>query len=183
MREMVPQYFDLEPVIVEPGVKTGMPIKIDNPKEVGADRICDAVAAYEMFDGPCISVDLGTATTFDAVSADGEYVGGAIAPGLAISANALVSRTAQLRLVELTRPQRVIGKSTAEAIQSGVVIGYACLIDGMLDLFSKELGGDTKTVMTGGLAEVMAPNLDRVDEVDPWLVLRGLRLIYERNED
>jgi type III pantothenate kinase len=183
MREMVPHYFDLEPVIVEPGVKTGMPIKIDNPKEVGADRICDAVAAFEMFDGPCISVDLGTATTFDAVSENGEYVGGAIAPGLAISANALVSRTAQLRLVEFTRPNRVIGKSTAEAIQSGIVIGYSCLIDGMIDLFAKELGGDTKTVITGGLAEVMAPNLERVDEIDPWLVLKGLRIIYERNED
>ncbi|MEX2395104.1 MAG: type III pantothenate kinase [Actinomycetota bacterium] len=182
MREMVPHYFDLEPVIVEPGVKTGMPIKIDNPKEVGADRICDAVAAFEMFDGPCISVDLGTATTFDAVSADGSYVGGAIAPGLAISANALVSRTAQLRLVEFTRPGRVIGKSTAEAIQSGIVIGYACLIDGMIELFAKELGGDPKTVMTGGLADVMAPNLEHVDEVDPWLVLQGLRIIYERNE-
>ena len=183
MREMVPHYFDLEPVIVEPGVKTGMPIKIDNPKEVGADRICDAVAAYDHFGGACISIDLGTGTTFDAVSEHGEYLGGAIAPGLAIAANALVSQTAQLRLVEFTRPARIIGKGTAEAIQSGIVVGYSCLIEGMLDLFRKELGADAKSVLTGGLADVMAPNLEGVDEVDPWLVLKGLRIIYERNVD
>jgi type III pantothenate kinase len=181
MREMVPEYFDIEPVIVEPGIKTGMPIKIDNPKEVGADRICDAVAAYDMFGGACISIDLGTATTFDAVSENGEYLGGAIAPGMAIAASALVNQTAQLRTVEFTRPARLIGKGTAEAIQSGVVIGYSCLIEGMLDLFRKELGGDAKSVLTGGIAEVMAPNLEGVDEVDPWLVLKGLRIIYERN--
>jgi type III pantothenate kinase len=181
MREMVPEYFDVDPVIVEPGIKTGMPIKIDNPKEVGADRICNAVAAFEQFGSACIAIDLGTATTLDAVSDKGEYLGGAIAPGLAIAANALVSQTAQLRLVEFTRPARVIGKGTAEAIQSGIVIGYSCLIEGMLDLFRKELGGDAKSVLTGGLAEVMAPNLDGVDEVDPWLVLKGLHLIYGRN--
>jgi type III pantothenate kinase len=183
MREMVPHYFDLEPVIVEPGVKTGMPIRIDNPKQVGADRICNAVGAYEEHGGPVVAIDLGTATTFDAVSADGEYLGGSIAPGLAIAANALVSKTAQLQLVELTRPQRLIGKSTAEAIQSGIVIGYSCLIEGMLDLFRKELGADTKSVMTGGLAEVMAPNLETVDVIDPWLVLKGLQIIYERNAE
>lgn len=183
MREMVPEYFDVDPVIVEPGVKTGMPIKIDNPKEVGADRICDAVAAYERFGGACISIDLGTGTTFDAVSEHGEYLGGAIAPGLAIAANALVSQTAQLRLVEFTRPARIIGKGTAEAIQSGIVVGYSCLIEGMIDLFRKELGADAKSVLTGGLADVMAPNLEGVDEVDPWLVLKGLRIIYERNAD
>ena len=181
MREMIPEYFDHEPVIIEPGVKTGMPIKIDNPKEVGADRICDAVAAYEMLGGPCVSIDLGTGTTFDCVSENGEYIGGAIAPGLAIAANALVSQTAQLRLVEFTRPPRLIGKGTAEAIQSGLVIGYSCLIDGMLDLIRKELGAETKAVLTGGLAEVMAPNLEGIDEVDPWLVLKGLNIIYNRN--
>jgi type III pantothenate kinase len=183
MREMVPDYFDVEPLIIEPGVKTGMPIKIDNPKEVGADRICNAVAAYERFEGPCVAIDLGTGTTFDAVSGAGEYLGGAIAPGLAIAANALVSQTAQLRLVEFTRPARLIGKGTAEAIQSGLVIGYSCLIEGMLDLFRKELGADARSVLTGGLAEVMAPNLQGVDEVDPWLVLKGLRIIYDRNTD
>lgn len=181
MREMVPDYFDVEPLIIEPGVKTGMPIKIDNPKEVGADRICNAVAAYERFGNACVAIDLGTGTTFDAVSVAGEYLGGAIAPGLAIAANALVSQTAQLRLVEFTRPARLIGKGTAEAIQSGLVIGYSCLIEGMLDLFRKELGADTRSVLTGGLAEVMAPNLQGVDEVDPWLVLKGLRIIYDRN--
>jgi type III pantothenate kinase len=181
MREMVPHYFDVEPVVVEPGIRTGMSIKVDNPKQVGADRICNAVAAYEAYGGPIVAIDLGTATTFDAVSGEGEHLGCAIAPGLAIAANALVSQTAQLQLVELTRPARLIGKSTAEAIQSGVVIGYSCLIEGMLDLFRKELGGDAKSVLTGGLAEVMAPNLESIDEVDPWLVLRGLRIIYGRN--
>jgi type III pantothenate kinase len=183
MREMVPHYFDVDPVIVEPGIRTGMAIKVDNPKQVGADRICNAVAAYEQLGGPCIAIDLGTATTFDAVSAQGEHIGCAIAPGLAISANALVSQTAQLQLVEFTRPARLIGKSTAESIQSGLVIGYACLIEGMLDLFRKELGADARSVLTGGLAEVMSPNLQGIDEVDPWLVLKGLRLIYERNVD
>jgi type III pantothenate kinase len=183
MREMVPHYFDVDPVIVEPGIRTGMAIKVDNPKQVGADRICNAVAAFERFGGACIAIDLGTATTFDAVSEHGEHIGCAIAPGLAISANALVSQTAQLQLVELTRPSRLIGKTTAEAVQSGVVIGYSCLIEGMLDLFRKELGSDAKSVLTGGLAEVMAPNLEGVDEVDAWLVLKGLRLIYERNVD
>jgi type III pantothenate kinase len=182
MREMVPHYFDLEPVIVEPGIRTGISIRVDNPKQVGADRICNAIAAYEDLGGPVVAIDLGTATTFDAVSAEGELLGCAIAPGLAIAANALVSRTAQLQLVELTRPDRLIGKTTAEAIQSGVVIGYSCLIEGMLDLFRKELGGDTRSVITGGLSEVMAPNLETVDVVDPWLVLKGLRLIYERNQ-
>ncbi|HYZ92175.1 MAG TPA: type III pantothenate kinase [Actinomycetota bacterium] len=183
MREFVPRYFDLDPVIVEPGVRTGMPIRVDNPKEVGADRICNAVATYELYGGPAIAVDLGTATTFDAVSAEGEHLGCAIAPGLAISANALVSQTAMLKRVEFATPSRLIGKSTAESIQSGVVNGYACLIEGMIERIRKELGGDTKSVLTGGLASVMAPNLTGIDIVDPWLVLQGLRIIYERNTD
>jgi len=183
MREMVPKYFGFEPVVVEPGIRTGMPIRIDNPKEVGADRICNAVAAFELYGGPAVVVDLGTATTFDAVSAEGEYLGGAIAPGLAISANALVAQTAMLKRVEFATPSRLIGKSTAEAIQSGVVGGYACLIEGMMERFRKELGGDSKSVLTGGLAEVMAPNLSGIDIVDPWLVLQGLRLIYELNTE
>jgi type III pantothenate kinase len=181
MREMVPHYLDVEPVIVEPGVRTGMPIKTDNPKEVGADRICNAVGAYELYGGPAVVVDLGTATTFDAVSIDGEHLGCAISPGLAISANALVAQTAQLKRVELVTPARLIGKNTYESIQSGVVVGYACLVEGMIERFRKELGGDAKCVLTGGLAEVMAPNLNGVDVVDSWLVLKGLRIIYERN--
>ena len=183
MREFVPRYFDLDPVIVEPGIKTGMPIRVDNPKEVGADRICNAVATYELYGGPAVAVDLGTATTFDAVSGDGELLGCAIAPGLAISANALVAQTAMLKRVEFATPERLIGKTTAEAIQSGVVGGYACLIEGMIERFRKELGGDTKSILTGGLAEVMAPNLSGIDIVDPWLVLQGLRLIYELNAE
>jgi type III pantothenate kinase len=181
LREMVRRYFHFEPVVVGPGVKTGMPILIDNPKEVGADRIVGAVAAFEEYGGPVIVVDLGTATTFDAVSEAGEYLGGAISPGMDTSANALVSRTAQLKRVEYVRPPRLIGKSTVEAIQSGVVIGYACLIEGMVELFRKELGGNARTVITGGLAEVMEQNLECIDHVDPWLVLKGLRLIYDRN--
>ncbi len=181
MRELGPKYFDFEPIVVEPGIRTAMPIRIDNPKEVGADRICNAVAAFELYGGPAVVVDLGTATTFDAVSPDGEYLGGAIAPGLAISANALVAQTAMLKRVEFATPVRLIGKSTAEAIQSGVVGGYACLIEGMIERFRKELGGDAKSVLTGGLSDVMAPNLTGIDFVDPWLVLQGLRLIYELN--
>jgi type III pantothenate kinase len=183
MREMTQRYFDFDPIVVEPGVRTGMPIRIDNPKESGADRICNAVAAYECYGGPAVVVDLGTATTFDAVSADGELLGAAISPGLAISANALVARTAQLKRVEYATPTRLIGKSTAEAIQSGVVTGYACLIEGMVERFRKELGGGAISVMTGGLAEAMAPNLDCIDHLDPWLVLKGLRIIYERNTE
>ncbi len=183
MRELVPHYFDVDPVIVEPGVRTGMPIRIDNPKEAGADRICNAVAAFEEYGGPAIVVDLGTATTFDAVSADGELLGAAISPGLAISANALVQRTAQLRRVEFVPPSRPIGKSTLEAIQSGVVLGYASLIEGMVERFTEELDGNATTVMTGGYAEVMEPNLKCIDAVDPWLVLKGLRIIYERNAE
>lgn len=183
MRELGHRYFDFEPLVVEPGVKTGMPILIDNPKEVGADRICNSVAAYEAHGGPVIAVDLGTGTTFDAVSVDGGYLGGAIAPGLSVAANALVAQTAQLRRVEYVAPERVIGKGTAEAIQSGIVNGYSCLIEGMLDRFRKELGGTAATVLTGGLAETMAPNLSGIDDVDPWLVLRGLRILYERNTE
>ncbi len=183
MREMVGRYLDFEPLVVEPGIKTGMPILIDNPKEVGADRICNAVAAHDAREGPVIVIDLGTATTFDAVSAEGEYLGGAIAPGLSVSANALVAQTAQLRRVEYVVPEQVIGRSTAEAIQSGVVNGYACLIEGMLERFRKELGGGASAVLTGGLAETMAPNLTGIDAVDPWLVLRGLQILYERNAE
>jgi type III pantothenate kinase len=183
MREMGERYFDFDPVVVEPGVKTGMPIRIDNPKEVGADRICNAVGAFEDHGGPAVVIDLGTATTFDAVSAEGEYLGGAIAPGLAISANALVAGTAQLKRVEFMTPPRLIGKSTSEAVQSGVVTGYACLIEGMVERFRKELGGEATSVMTGGLAESMLPNLSGVDVLDPWLVLKGLRIIFERNAE
>lgn len=182
MREMVPKQFELDPVVVEPGIRTGMPIRTDNPKEVGADRICNAVGAYEQYGGPAVVVDMGTATTFDAVSADGEHLGCAIAPGLAISANALVSMTAQLKRVELVAPDRIIGKNTYESIQSGVVIGYSCLVEGMIEHFRKELGGETRSILTGGLSEAMASNLTGIDVLDPWLVLKGLRIIYERNQ-
>ncbi len=183
LREMVLRYFRFEPLVVEPGIKTGMPVKIDNPKEVGADRIVNAVAAHALHGGPSVVVDLGTATTFDAISSKGEYVGGAIAPGLEMSVNALVASTAMLKRVEFKAPDRLIGKSTGEAIQSGVVFGYACLIEGMVDRFRKELGSDARTIMTGGLAETMSANVTGIDVVEPWLVLEGLRILFERNTD
>jgi type III pantothenate kinase len=181
MREMVPRYFNFEPFVVEPGIRTGMPVLIDNPKEVGADRICDAVASYAEYGGPCIVVDLGTATTFDAVSEAGEYLGGAIAPGLGISAEALFSFAAQLRRVEFLPPRTPIGKSTVEATQSGLLLGYGSLIEGMIDRFRKELGGDAKTVVTGGLAEVILDLVSGLDHHEPWLTLKGLRILFDRN--
>jgi type III pantothenate kinase len=181
LREMVDRYFFFSPFVVEPGIKTGMPVLIDNPKELGSDRLCNSIAAYALHGGPAVVVGLGTATAFDAVSADGEYLGGAIAPGLELSANALVAAGAMLKRVELVPPARLIGKSTVEATQSGVVFGYACLIEGMIDRFRKELGGDAKTVLTGGLAPVVAPELTGVDAIEPWLTLRGLSILFERN--
>ncbi|HVE92234.1 MAG TPA: type III pantothenate kinase [Actinomycetota bacterium] len=181
LREMVQRYLQFEPLIVGPGVRTGMPVLIDNPREVGADRIMGAVAAYEIYGGPAIVIDLGTATTFDAVSEGGEYLGGAIAPGPHTAAQALVAGAAQLERVEFAPPRRLIGKSTAEALQSGIVLGYASLIEGMVARFRTELGAEARTVLTGGLADQISPNLSIVDEVDPWLVLRGLRIVTGRN--
>ena len=180
LRLMCRRYSSVAPVVVEPGVKTGMPILYDNPKEVGADRIANAVAAVETYGAPCIVVDFGTATTFDGISAGGEYLGGAICPGIEISASALFDRAALLRRVELIPPKSVIGRSTTEAIQSGMVHGFAGQADHMVDLFRTELGGGT-AVATGGLASVVAHHCETIDQVDPWLTLRGLRLIHARN--
>ncbi len=181
LREMVQRYLPFEPLIVGPGVKTGMPVLIDNPREAGADRVMGAVGAYEIYGGPAVVIDMGTATTFDAVSGAGEYLGGAIAPGPHTAAQALVAGAAQLERVEFAPPRRLIGKSTSEALQSGIVLGYASLIDGMSARFRAELGAGTITVLTGGLAEQIAPNLSAVDHVDPWLVLKGLRIVAHRN--
>ncbi|MDA5286669.1 type III pantothenate kinase [Streptomyces sp. NPDC054904] len=188
LREVTRRYYgDVPAVLVEPGTKTGVPILMDNPKEVGADRIVNAVAAAELYGGPAIVVDFGTATTFDAVSAKGEYVGGVISPGIEISMEALGVRGAQLRKIELARPRNVIGKSTVEAMQSGVVYGFAGQVDGIVARMAKELAGpggdpdDVRVIATGGLAPIVLGEASAIDDHEPWLTLIGLRLVYERN--
>lgn len=180
MRDMARKYFGFEPVVIEPGTKTGMPILYDNPKEVGADRIANAVAAFDLFGGPTISVDFGTGTNFDVISAKGEYLGGAIMPGIEISLDALFGRAAALRRVELVEPRNVIGKSTVESIQSGVLYGVVDAIDGLVHRMQKEVGEAT-VISTGGLAEFITPLSTTIQYHEPWLTLHGLRLIYEKN--
>lgn len=180
LRDMVNRYFGFPPVVVEPGTRTGMPILIDNPKELGADRIVNSLGAYSKFGGPAIAVDVGTATTFDVVSEGGEYLGGAIAPGLQVSARALYERTARLLLVELAPPRSPVGKNTVEALQSGLVYGHAAMIDGMVERLAKEIGQPT-VVITGGLAPVLVGECRTVDHHEPWLTLEGLRLVFDRN--
>jgi len=177
------RYLDgVECVLIGPGVKTGMPIRIDNPLEVGADRLVNAVAAYERFEGACIVVDFGTGINFDAVSASGEYLGGAIAPGVEISLTALAQRGARIPQIDLARPDGAIGKSTRGAIESGVVFGFAGLIDGVARRIIQELGEGTPTLATGGLASAIVPYCETLSEIDELLTLTGLRLIWERNE-
>jgi len=174
-------YFGQEPLVVDVGVKTGVRIRYDNPREVGADRVVNAAAAYRLYGGPACVVDFGTATTFDAVSAEGDYLGGAIAPGIGIAAQALFERTAKLPRVELTRPPSVIGRNTVQSIQSGLLFGYVGLVEGMVARFKAELGPQTRVVATGGLAKIIARETEVIDVVDPWLTLHGLRIIYELN--
>lgn len=170
-------------VVVGPGVKTGMPIQIDNPREVGADRVVNALAARERYGNPAIVVDFGTSTNFDVVSTDGAYIGGAIAPGLEISTRALISGTAALRRVEFVPPRSPIGKGTVEAIQSGALYGHAGLVDGIIDRLVEEVGGDPAIVATGGLAPTIVPHCRSVEAVDEYLTLDGLRFIFEMNRD
>jgi type III pantothenate kinase len=181
LRDMTTSYFHFPPVVVEPGVKTGMPVLTDNPREVGADRIVNALAAYSRFGGPCIAVDIGTAITYDAVSDKGEFLGGAISPGIHISAHSLFSETAKLPMVELVPPRSVIGKNTVEAVQSGLLYGTAAEVDGIVRKMRDELGGTATVVATGGHAELLMPHLQEVDHHDPWLTLQGLRLVFDRN--
>jgi len=185
LREVTRRYYgDIPAVLVEPGVKTGVPILMDNPKEVGADRIINALAAVELYGGPCVVVDFGTATTFDAVSARGEYVGGVIAPGIEISVDALGMRGAQLRKIEIARPRSVIGKNTVEAMQAGIVYGFAGQVDGVVHRMAAELTDDPEDVTviaTGGLAPMVLGESTVIDEHEPWLTLIGLRMVYERN--
>ena len=182
MRAMMSRYYDHVPhVIVEPGTKTGVPLLTDNPKEVGADRIVNTLAAHHLFGGPAIVVDFGTSTNLDVVSSKGEFLGGALAPGIEISLDALASRAAQLRKVELVRPRSVIGKNTVEALQSGAVYGFAGQVDGLVDRIAAELGGVTAVVATGGLAPVVLAESRTITHHEPDLTLVGLRLVYDKN--
>jgi type III pantothenate kinase len=178
---MAARYLGHEMPVVGPGLKTGMPIRMDNPREVGADRLVNAVAAYARLGAPCVIVDFGTAITYDVVGAGGEYVGGIIGAGVEISMEALTSRAAAIPKIDLTPPRTLIGKSTVEAIRSGVIYGFAAQVDGMLERLRGELGDATAAIATGGLAEAIVPFCDEIEDVDPLLTLTGLRLIYELN--
>jgi type III pantothenate kinase len=182
LREMTQRYFGFPAVVVEPGIKTGIAVLTDNPREVGADRIANAVAAHAMYEGEAIViVDFGTAITVDAVSENGQYLGGAIAPGIDTAATALFSSTAQIKRVELVAPPDVIGKSTVMAVQSGIIYGTAAMVDGLVGSVMKELGGDARVVATGGLAPTVIQHCHRIETFEPMLTLRGLKLIFERN--
>ncbi len=181
MVEMSRKYFRLEPMVVTHELKTGITIRYDNPKEVGADRIVNAAAAFKLFGGPLIIVDFGTATTFCAVTREGEYLGGAIAPGIRISAEALFQRASKLPRVELSKPLKVIGRDTVSAMQAGIIYGYAGLVDGIVERMKKELSSDARVVATGGLAELVSPETKCVQEIKPQLTLEGLQLLYDIN--
>ncbi len=184
MEHMARKYFNKEPLVVGPGIKTGMNIKYDNPKEVGADRIVDAIAAYELYGGPLIIVDFGTATTYSVVSRNGEYLGGAICPGVRISMDALFQRTAKLPRVELTKPSTVICKNTVNSMQAGIIYGQVGQVDYLVERMKNELGEpDTKVIATGGLSKLIASESKTVDTINGLLTLEGLRIIYERNRE
>jgi type III pantothenate kinase len=181
LRQVCQQYFHVEPLYVEPGIKTGMAVLQENPADLGADRLVNCIAAFEHYGGPSIVVDFGTATTFDVISAKGEYIGGAIAPGLGISADALFSRAARLGRVDIRRPAKAIGTNTLTHLQSGLYYGYIGLVDGILERMSTELGTQPRIVATGGLARQIAPDSRYISEIDDMLTLEGLRLLFERN--
>ena len=181
LRQVCERYFNLDPLFIEPGVRTGISVRVESPAEVGADRMVNCVAAVEKYGAPCIVVDFGTATTFDVVSAKGEFLGGAIAPGLGISADALYSRTARLQRVEIQKPPRAIGNNTVTNLQSGLYYGYLGLVDGILERMLPELGGDVKVIATGGLASLIGPGSKYIAAVDDLLTLDGLRIIWERH--
>ena len=179
--QLCQRYFHIKPLVVGAGIKTGMRVLYDDPRAVGADRVTDAVAAYRMYGGPVIVVDMGTATVFDAVSRDGEYLGGAIAPGIVVAVEALVSRASMLRRIELVRPPKAIGRNTAHAIQSGMIFGYVGLIEGLVARFQQELGGGATVVATGGLADIITRETPIFHHIQPDMTLIGLRMIYDLN--
>ena len=183
LRRVCEKYFNVEAMFVEPGIKTGMKMLIDNPTELGADRIADAIAAYERYGGPCVVVDFGTATKFEVVSAKGEYLGGAISPGLVLSADALFSRAARLSRVDIKRPAKVIGTNTVGHLQSGIYFGYIGLVDGIIERILKELGGEQKPriIATGGLARMVSEDSRYISDIDDLLTIDGLRILFERN--
>lgn len=182
LRQMIERYYaHLDIVIVEPGTRTGVSVKVDNPREVGADRIVNTLAVYELYGGPSIVVDFGTSTNLDVVSDRGEFLGGALAPGIQISLDALASRAAQLRKVELIAPRSAIGKNTVEALQAGAIFGFAGQVDGLVRRIVRDLGEPVAVVATGGLAEVVLPESETITHHSPFLTLHGLRAVFERN--
>ena len=183
LRQVCEQYFNVQPMFVEPGIKTGMQMRIDNPTELGADRLCDCVAAYELYGGPCIVVDFGTATKFEVISEKGEYLGGAIAPGLGLSADALFARAAKLSRVEIKRPPKAIGTNTITHLQSGLYFGYIGLVDGILERILAETAGKPRIIATGGLARMIAPDSRHIHEINDMLTIEGLRILWERNQN
>jgi type III pantothenate kinase len=179
--ELFRRYLGIRPLVLDIGVKTGVRVCYDNPREVGADRVANAAAAYRLYGGPTCVVDFGTATTFDAISREGDYLGGAIAPGIVISAEALFHYAAKLPRIDLVRPPRVIGTNTVHSMQSGIIFGYVGLVEGMVARFRRELGEDMKVIATGGLADLIARETEVIHVVNPWLTLEGLKIIYEIN--
>ncbi len=173
--------FDRPPILIGPGIRTGMPVRYENPREVGADRIVNSVAAFELVGGPVVAVDFGTATTFDCVSEKGEYLGGAIFPGIHISMEALFERASMLHRVEIARPRTVIGRTTTASLQSGLLFGYAGMVDAMVSRIRAELGDDLRVIATGGLAERIANETESLERVEPYLTLEGLRILFDKN--
>jgi type III pantothenate kinase len=181
LREMTQNYFHFAPVVVEPGIKTGLSLRYENPREIGPDRIVNSVAAATLYGAPAIVVDFGTSTNFDVVGPDGDFIGGVIAPGVVTSMNALVSHAARLPKVEIARPSSVVGRTTIGAMQSGIVFGFAGQVDALVRHIRAEIGAEATTIATGGLAPAILEVCETIDEHDEWLTLKGLRLIWERN--